>query len=87
MNEVTLNPKGPAIQLFIQRAVAEQLSESPVRYAFDDGWPVHLSELEAQEVLEAVRNYGPMFYNIHGKEHKEIAVKTVMTAIPHDSTL
>jgi hypothetical protein len=82
VNEVTLDPDAPAIKQFINRAVEQNLSESPVRYAFEDGWPVHLSRLEGQEVLQAVRNCQPHFYNMHGREHKEMAVKEVMASLP-----
>jgi hypothetical protein len=82
VNEVTLDPDAPAIRRFINRAVEQNLSESPVGYAFEDGWPVHISQLEGQEVLQAVRNCEPYIYNPHGNEHKELAVKEVMDSLP-----
>jgi len=79
MNEVTLDPDGAAVQLYIQRAVQQQLADSPVRYAFTDGWPVELSALEAQEVQEAIRSYQPMYLNMHADEHERLALREVMS--------
>jgi hypothetical protein len=81
MNEITLNPKSAAVKRFINRAVEIHLSDSPVRHAFNHDWPVNLSELEAQEVLQAVRDCQPHFYNPHGGKHKELTIKELMTAL------
>jgi hypothetical protein len=81
MGKITLNPDGYAIRRFIHRAVSQNLSDSPVRYAFTNDWPVTLTRLEAQELLQAVRNTQPDLRNPHGTEHKQIAIKTIMKHI------
>lgn len=81
MNEITLNPQGTAIKRFIKQAVEHNLNESPVRYAFEDEWPVHLSRLEAREVLQAVRNHQPDLRNPHGDEHRDMAIREVKNAL------
>jgi len=80
MNEVELDPT-PAVRRYIERAVGQNLQESPVRYPFQDGWPVQLSELEAEEVLYAVQRPEPDIGNPHGKEHRKMAMKEVGSKI------
>jgi hypothetical protein len=80
MKELTINPDGPAVKRFIESAVDQELSDSPVRHAFNKGWPVELSELEAQEVIDAIESCGPCYANMHGREHKRLALREVMKA-------
>lgn len=81
MNEISLNPDEYAIRRFMLRAVNQNLSDSPVRYAFTYDWPITLTRLEAQEVLQAVRNTQPDLRNPHGTEHKQITIKRLMQHI------
>lgn len=53
MNEVRLDCDNAAIQVFIETAVDRHI-DTPVAYAFNDGWPIELSFLEADEVVRAV---------------------------------
>lgn len=76
MNDITLEPDGHAVRRLIEQAIDEHC-ESPVQYAFENGWPVGMTRLEAFEVLEAVREYRPRISNIHGSEHKQRAVRHI----------
>lgn len=53
MNEVTLDCENQRIQNFIETSVDRHI-DTPVAYAFNDGWPIELSFLEADEVVRAV---------------------------------
>jgi hypothetical protein len=79
MNDITLDPDARAVKVIIRRAVKQKLHDSPVRYAFEDDWPVELSYLETQEVLESVRNYRPLFYDIDVQDTKSMAIEEVMS--------
>lgn len=76
MNEVTLNPASWGAQQIILQAVNANI-DSPVQYAFADGFPVALSVIEAEEVYEAVEMYQPPITQPHAAEHKEIALDAI----------
>jgi hypothetical protein len=80
MNEVTLDPDGAMVKAFISRAVVEQI-DSPVQYAFNDGWPVHLSTLEAEELYQAVEQTEPLITMPQSHEHKDRALKNISEAL------
>jgi hypothetical protein len=80
MNEIQLNPEGKAVRRAIERAAEEQL-DSPVAYAFNDGWPVELTELEAEELLEAIKKLEVKLFIPRQVEHKRIAIEEVAAAL------
>jgi len=79
MEEVVLNPTSWGAQQLILRAVKRKIN-SPVKYAFEDGFPVELSLIESEEVFDAVESYQPMLSHPHSEEHKEIALDTIRQA-------
>ena len=79
MEEVVLNPTSWGAQQLILRAVNRKIN-SPVKYAFEDGFPVSLSLIESEEVFDAVASYHPMLSHPHSEKHKEIALDTIRQA-------
>lgn len=79
MNEVTLNPDSWGARQIILQAVNANL-DSPVAYAFEDGFPVALTLIEADEVFDAVEAYQPIVTQPHAETHKEIALDAIRKA-------
>ncbi len=80
MQEVTLNPDGAMVKTFIYRAVQENI-DTPVQHAFNDGWPVHLSTLEAEELYQAVEQTKPIVTMPQSHEHKDRALRNISEAL------
>lgn len=70
MNEVTLDCENHRIQAFIETAVDRHI-DTPVEYAFGDGWPIELSFLEAEEVVRAVEKE-PEFNEKHSDKQQAL---------------
>lgn len=81
MDEVSLDPDGAAVKAFIEYAVTENL-DSPTAYAFEEsnGWPVEMSQLEADEVAQVVQETQPHLTIPHSEEHKERAIRAIRQA-------
>jgi hypothetical protein len=70
MNEVTLDCDDHRIQAFIETAVDRHI-DTPVEYAFENGWPIELSFLEAEEVVSAVEKE-PEFNEKHSDKERTL---------------
>lgn len=76
LEEVTLEPDKQVVRGFILRAVYENI-DTPVENAFDGEWPVHLSVMEAKEVVEAIKQTPPRRFVPFSQRRKELALQEV----------
>ena len=76
LEEVALEPDKQVVRAFMFRAVSQHI-DTPVENAFDDEWPVYLSDMEAEEVLEALKKTRVRRFVPYSKERKELAIKEV----------